>query len=112
MLKINEQFQIREDDELNYGLYELTEVTNPTTKTVRKEWKHRGYFGKVSHALSAALNKYIKQVIGQEDIDCRELFLRLEKLEKELYQIDVKHEPKIKAFGGVNVKGRREEAKK
>lgn len=32
MLKINEKFEIREDDELNYGLYELKEVTDKQTK--------------------------------------------------------------------------------
>lgn len=98
MLKINEQFQIREDDELNYGLYELTEATNPTTKTVRKEWKHRGYFGKVSHALKVALNKYILQMIGQEALDCRTLLSRLEKIEEDLYRVDVVHSPKLKGL--------------
>lgn len=66
MLKINEKFEIREDDELNYGLYELKEITDKQTKEKRREWKHIGYYGKVSQALSAALNKYIKRMIGQE----------------------------------------------
>lgn len=105
MLKINEEFEIREDDELNYGLYELKEVTNKQTKEKRKEWRHIGYFGKVSHALMAALNKYIKETIGQEALDCRSLLDRLEKIEKDLYWVDVKYEAKIKPFAGVNVKG-------
>lgn len=104
MLKINEKFEIREDDELNYGLYELKEVTDRQTQEKRREWKHIGYFGKVSHALSAALNKYIRQIIGREDLDCHALLARLDKLEKDLYWVDVKHEPKIKPVKGVNVK--------
>ena len=104
MLKINEKFEIREDDELNYGLYELKEVTDKQTQEKRREWKHIGYFGKVSHALSAALNKYIRQMVGQEDLDCRALKERLDKLEKDLYWVDVKHEPQIKPIKGVNVK--------
>ena len=102
MLKINEKFEIREDDELNYGLYELKEVTDKQTQEKRWEWI--GYFGKVSHALSAALNKYIRQIIGQEALDCRALLERLNKLEKDLYWVDVKHEPKIKPVTGINVK--------
>lgn len=104
MLKINEKFEIREDDELNYGLYELKEVTDKQTQEKRREWKHIGYFGKVSHALSAALNKHIRQMTGQEALDCRALLERLNKLEKDLYWVDVKHEPKIKPIKGVNVK--------
>lgn len=104
MLKISEKFEIREDDELNYGLYELKDVTDKQTKEKRREWKHIGYFAKVSHALSAALNKYIKQMIGQETLDCRMLAERLDKLEKDLYWVDVKHEPKIRPIKGVNVK--------
>lgn len=104
MLKINEQFQVREDDELNYGLYELTEVVNPTTKTVRKEWKHRGYFGKVSLALKVALNKYMLQMVGQETLDCRALLSRLEKIEESLYRVDVVHPPKFKALKKEKVK--------
>lgn len=109
MLKINEQFQVREDDELNYGLYELTEVTSPEMKTVRKEWKHRGYFGKVSHALKAALNKYILQMVGQETLDCRTLLSRLEKIEDDLYQVDVVHSPKFKGLKKGKVKTKSEE---
>ena len=105
MLKINEKFEIREDDELNYGLYELKEVTDRQTQERRKEWRHIGYFGKVSHALMAALNKYIKETIGQEVLDCRSLLERLGKIEKDLYWVDVKHEPKIKPVEGINVKG-------
>lgn len=72
MLKINEKFQIRSVDPLNYGLYELT-VVKGKDGAVRPEWKHVGYFGKVSHALSSALNKYIKYLTEQEALDVREL---------------------------------------
>lgn len=104
MLKINEKFQIREDDELNYGLYELKPIQDHATKMIRLEWKHIGYFGKVSHALSAAMNKYIKQMLGQEEYDCRRLLEKLAEIENDLTKIDIKHEPKIKPFKGINVK--------
>ena len=96
MLKINEKFQIREDDDLNYGLYELKEVKNRKSAESHKVWLHIGYFGKVSHALSAALNKYIKQMIGQEEMDCRTLLERLTQLGMDLYCMDVKHGPRIR----------------
>ena len=41
---------------------------------------------------------------GQEALDCRALLERLNKLEKDLYWVDVKHEPKIKPVNGINVK--------
>lgn len=112
MLKINEKFEIRDDDEMNYGLYELKEVTDKQTKEKRREWRHIGYFGKVSHALAAALDKYIKGMIGQEVLDCRMLLERLEAIKKDLYWVDVKYEPKIKPFGGINVKEQKKENRK
>lgn len=112
MLKINEKFEIRDDDEMNYGLYELKEVTDKQTREKRREWRHIGYFGKVSHALAAALDKYIKEMIGQEELDCRALLERLKEIKKDLYWVDVKHEPKIKPFGGINVKEPKKENRK
>lgn len=112
MLKISEKFEIREDDELNYGLYELKEVTDKQTREKRREWRHIGYFGKVSHALAAALDKYIKETIGQEELDCRTLLGRLEEIKKDLYWVDVKYEPKIKPFSGINVKEPKKENRK
>lgn len=88
MLKINEKFQIRSVDPLNYGLYELT-VVKGKDGTARPEWKHVGYFGKVSHALSSALNKYIKYLTEQEALDVRELVARLKEIEKGLARVDV-----------------------
>ena len=111
MLKINEKFEIRDDDEMNYGLYELKEVTDKQTREKRREWRHIGYFGKVSHALAAALDKYIKETSGQEDLDCRALLERLEEIKKDLYWVDVKYELKIKPFGGINVKEPKKEKK-
>lgn len=104
MLKLNEKFQIREDDELNYGLYELKIVMNKKTKEQRMDWAHIGYYGKVSHALSAALNKYIKECIGEQDYDCRRLYERIQTLEKELLTVDVIHPSKIRPVKGVNQK--------
>lgn len=112
MLKISEKFEIREDDELNYGLYELKEVTDKQTREKRRKWRHIGYFGKVSHALAAALDKYIKETIGQEELDCRTLLGRLEEIKKDLYWVDVKYEPKIKPFSGINVKEPKKENRK
>ena len=112
MLKISEKFEIREDDELNYGLYELKEVTDKQTRGKRRKWRHIGYFGKVSHALAAALDKYIKETIGQEELDCRTLLGRLEEIKKDLYWVDVKYEPKIKPFSGINVKEPKKENRK
>lgn len=88
MLKINEKFQIRSVDPLNYGLYELT-VVKGEDGAVRPEWKHVGYFGKVSHALSSVLNKYIKYLTEQEALDVRELVARLKEIEKGLARVDV-----------------------
>lgn len=88
MLKINEKFQIRSVDPLNYGLYELT-VVKGKDGAVRPEWKHVGYFGKVSHALSSALNKYIKYLTEQEALDVRALVARLKEIEKGLARVDV-----------------------
>lgn len=88
MLKINEKFQIRSVDPLNYGPYELT-VVKGKDGAVRPEWKHVGYFGKVSHALSSALNKYIKYLTEQEALDVRELVARLKEIEKGLARVDV-----------------------
>lgn len=88
MLKINEKFQIRSVDPLNYGLYELT-VVKGKDGAVRPEWKHVGYFGKVSHALSSVLNKYIKYLTEQEALDVRELVARLKEIEKGLARVDV-----------------------
>ena len=112
MLKISEKFEIREDDELNYGLYELKEVTDKQTREKRRKWRDIGYFGKVSHALAAALDKYIKETIGQEELDCRTLLGRLEEIKKDLYWVDVKYEPKIKPFSGINVKEPKKENRK
>lgn len=111
MLKINEKFEIRDDDEMNYGLYEMKEITDKQTKEKRREWRHIGYFGKVSHALAAALDKYIKETIGQEELDCRALLERLKEIKKDLYWVDVKYEPKIKPFCGINVKEPKKEKK-
>lgn len=88
MLKINEKFQIRSVDPLNYGLYELT-VVKGKDGAARPVWKHVGYFGKVSHALSSALNKYIKYLTEQEALDVRELVARLKEIEKGLARVDV-----------------------
>lgn len=104
MLKISEKFEIRSDDELNYGLYELKEVRDKTTKQKRQEWIHIGYFGKVSHALSAALDKYIRGVIGTEDMTCRDLLNRLEQIENDLDRVNIKYPSKIKSFKGINSK--------
>ena len=100
MLKINEKFQIREDDELNYGLYELKPIQDHATKMIRLEWKHIGYFGKVSHALSAAMNKYIKQMLGQEEYDCRLLLEKLAEIENDLTKIDVNMSLKLSRSEG------------
>lgn len=88
MLKINEKFQIRSDDAYNYGLYELA-VVKGKDGTMRPEWKHVGYFGKISHALWSALNKYVKYMTEQEALDVRDLLARLTEIEKCLARVDV-----------------------
>ena len=71
MLKLNEKFKITGEDEHNYTLYELR-VIQPKDRTqeARMEWKCAGYFGKVSQAISCAINKHIKDMITEEDITC------------------------------------------
>lgn len=112
MLKINEKYQIREFDELNYGLYELRIVENKKTKERRMDWVRIGYFGQVSHALYTVLNRYVKESIGEEDYDCSRLYKRIEMLKEELLAVDVIHEPKIKPVKGMNVKKKKREQKK
>lgn len=89
MLKINKKFQIRADDQYNYGLYEYRLVSGPKAKHERYEWKHVGYFGKISHALTAAIDKYIKIMITQEDYDCKALLDKLSDIEKDLSAVDI-----------------------
>lgn len=68
MLKINDKFKIGSDGDLNYMLYELKPVRDSKTKETRHEWKIVGYYGKLSHALSGALNKHLIGVLSDEEL--------------------------------------------
>lgn len=105
MLKLNEKFKITGEDEYNYTLYELR-VIQPKDRTqeARMEWKRAGYFGKISHAISCAVNKYIKDIITEEDMNCKELLERLAEIDREAEKIDVTYPPKIKPIKGINQK--------
>lgn len=105
MLKLNEKFKITGEDEYNYTLHELR-VIQPKDRTqeARMEWKRAGYFGKISHAISCAVNKYIKDIITEEDMNCKELLERLAEIEREAEKIDVTYPPKIKPIKGINKK--------
>ena len=97
MLKLNEKFKITGDDDLNYTLYEL-KVIQPKDKSqeARMDWVLNGYFGKVSHALLCALDKYIKDLITEEDLSCKALLERLKEIEKDLKKVDVTYGHKLK----------------
>lgn len=88
MLKISEKFKIECEDAYNLTLYELRSVKGKDKKA-RVEWCRAGYFGKLSHALSCALNRYAMEIIAQEDLSLRELLTRLENIEIELKNIPV-----------------------
>ena len=67
MLKLCDKFKIGSDGDLNYILYELKPVKDAKTKETRHEWKIAGYYGKLSHALSGALNKHLIGVLSEEE---------------------------------------------
>lgn len=67
MLKLCDKFKIGSDGDLNYILYELKSVNDAKTKETRYEWKIAGYYGKLSHALSGALNKHLIGVLSEEE---------------------------------------------
>lgn len=67
MLKLCDKFKIGSDGDLNYILYELKSVKDAKTKETRNEWKIAGYYGKLSHALSGALNKHLIGVLSEEE---------------------------------------------
>lgn len=94
MLKLNEKFKISGKDEYNYTLMELS-VIQPKGQDARMAWKTAGYFGKLSHAISSAINKHIKDLITDEELTCKELLERLTDIEKEVKKIDVSYKTKI-----------------
>ena len=98
MLKINEKFRIVDADQWSYALQELRDVKNPRTKEVAQNWKHVGWYGKVSHALSAALNRYINELIEKDDYDCRALIDKIAEAEKDFEKVDVVYQSKLKAY--------------
>ena len=78
MLKINEKFEIRDDDEMNYGLYELKEVTDKqknmdkdvfiVEKNVRGAWVIFGALGVrqyYGYSKAEAVKKYRESVKQQ-----------------------------------------------
>lgn len=87
MLKLNERFKIESTDEFNYSLYELTTIDNGKKK--RLDWKHIGYFGKISHALRCAFDKHIKTLIEEQDFTAKELLERIQGVEKDLESVDI-----------------------
>ena len=98
MLKINNRFRIVSADQWSYALQELRDVKNPRTKEVTQNWKHVGWYGKVSHALSAALNRYINELIGKDDYDCRALIDKIAEAEKDFEKVDLVYPSKLKAY--------------
>ena len=90
MLKINEKYRIVMSDDKNYELVEYCEVTRKKDKTTYWKWVHVGWYGKLSHALQGALNKYALQLIGEEEFDCKSLIAKLSEIEKDIYKVDVK----------------------
>lgn len=97
MLKINNRFRIVSADQWSYALQELRDVKNPRTKEVAQNWKHVGWYGKVSHALNAALNRYINELIGKDDYDCKALIDKIAEAEKDFEKIDLVYPSKLKA---------------
>lgn len=90
MLKINERFRVNVSDDYNVELLELCDVTDKKTKTTKKVWKHVGWFGKVSQALSCARDKHLRAEIEGDDIkSINELLSILGKEENDLKSIDI-----------------------
>ena len=90
MLKINEKYRVVMADDKNYELVEYREVKDRKTKTSSWQWTHVGWYGKLSHALESALNKYALQLIGEEEFDCKSLLAKLSEIEKDLSKVELK----------------------
>ena len=90
MLKINEKYRVVMADDKNYELVEYREVKDRKTKSSSWQWVHVGWYGKLSHALESALNKYALQLIGEEEFNCKALLAKLFETEKDLSKIEPK----------------------
>lgn len=90
MLKINDKFKIGSDGDLNYMLYELKPVRDAKTKEIHHKWKLVGYYGKLSHALTGALNKHLIDILSDEEtIEVNSLINTLNSLLEDIKKIKV-----------------------
>lgn len=90
MLKINERFRINVSDENNVELLELREITDKTTKELKKVWKNVGWFGKVSQALSCARDKHLRAEIDGDAIkSINDVLSALSEEENDLKNVDI-----------------------
>lgn len=85
MVYLTHKLRFNKLDDLNFYMEEKKSTINPKTKEKAERWTFAGYYGKLEHLLSAALNK-IALNESDNELTMEEFVQRIEKAKKEIIE--------------------------